>query len=418
MPRITNAPAKGRDDGKARGFRLFGDGEAARLAAMRYVVGAALLAGVALSWNLWFPLSRSFPRAPLLIALPREAVPPAEYILGGTLVIALVASLFARRPAKYLVTAITALAVLALSDQTRLQPWVYQYFILLTVIALHARHDVDERSTGGSLLALRLIVASLYVWGGAQKLNYSFGHEVLPQLLAPAQGHLTLDEAQMSALGVAVAVAEIFTGGGLLLRKTRKLCVGFALAMHGIILGLLIAQGRNSVVWVWNVALALMVVALYWRGDAPSGRASAGWWRAGNASGRASLGLAVLYAVLPILSFWGCWDMYLSGALYSGNTAVAVVRVGGREYEKLPAAARRQVFTTGSGERMLPLFEWSIAELNVPPYPEARVFRQVAREVCRLTGDDSQSELIVRGRPALLDGSYVVSRADCRKLGE
>lgn len=418
MPRIKNAPAGGREDGKAKGFGLFGGGEAARLAALRYVVGAALLSGVALSWNLWLPLSRSFPRAPLLNALPREAVPPAEYFLSCTLVAALVASLFARRPAKYLVAAITSLGILVLSDQTRLQPWVYQCLILLIITALHARQGADERSTGIGLCALRLVVASLYVWGGAQKLNYSFGQEVLPQLLAPAQNYLTLTGAQLSGLGVAVAAAEMFIGGGLLLKKTRKLCVGFALAMHGIILGLLTAQGRNSVVWAWNVSLALTVVVLFRRGDAPSGRASAECWRAGNTSARASLVLAVLYAVLPVMSFRGWWDMYLSGALYSGNTAVAVVRVGEREYEKLPAAARRQVFMTAGGERMLPLFEWSMAELNVPPYPEARVFRQVAREVCRLTGDDSQAELIMRGRPALLDGSYVVSRADCVKLGE
>lgn len=398
-------------------LRLFAKGEAARLAALRRLVCAGMLCGVALTWNLWFPSARSFPRAPLLDACPREVVPPLEYVLGAMLVTALAVSLFAKRPAKYLVAAIASLGLLALSDQTRWQPWVYQYFIVLVVLALDARRGGDGRSGIDSLDALRLIVASLYFWGGAQKLNYSFGHEVLPQLLAPALGRLTLEGAQLSALGVAVAAAEMFVGCGLLFRRTRRLCIGCALAMHGLILGLLIAQGRNSAVWAWNVALALTVVILFRRGDTPAAPVS-DRWRAGGTSGRAVMMLAALYAVLPTLSFFGWWDMYLSGALYSGNTAVAVVRVGARESERLPASARRQLFTTASGERVLPLFEWSMAELNVPPYPEPRVFRQVAREVCRLTGDEGGAELIVRGRPDVLDGRYVVSRADCRQLGE
>ena len=401
--------------GKGKGFRLFGGDEAGRLTALRYVVGAALLCGVVLSKNLWLPMARTFPRAPLVVALYGKFVTPFEYLLSGLLATALAASLFARRPAKYLAASIVALVLLTLSDQTRLQPWVYQYLVLLTLVALHARRGDVERPAVVSLFAARLVVASLYFWGGAQKLNYSFGHEVLAQLLAPVQGLVTLGEAQLSALGI--AVAEMFTGCGLLLKRTRKLCVWLALAMHALILGLLIAEGRNSVVWVWNAALALAVVVLFSCADAP-GRRVAAEWRAGGASARVSLTLAALYATLPLLSFWGRWDMYLSGALYSGNTAVAVVRVGEREYARLPAAAQRQVFRTKSGELMLPLFEWSMAELNVPPYPEARAFRQVAREVCRWTGDDDRTQLITKERPAVLDGSYVVSRAGCRQLGE
>jgi hypothetical protein len=117
-----------------------------------------------------------------------------------------------------------------------------------------------------------------------------------------------------------------------------------------------------------------------------------------------------------VLSFRGWWDKYLSGALYSGNTVIAVVRVDRRVYEKLPVVAQRQVFATKSGEQMLPLFEWSMADLNVPPYPEPRVFRQVARAVCKLGGEDSHAELIMKDSPAILDGSYQITRIDCSLL--
>ncbi|HEU4713170.1 MAG TPA: hypothetical protein VFS76_16480 [Pyrinomonadaceae bacterium] len=381
-----------------------------RLGALRRVTSAALLCGIAFSINLWFPISRSLPRAPLLLALPQQVVPAAEYLLSSLLSAAVVALVFAKRPMKYLIVAIVALVVLCLLDQTRLQPWVYQYLAVFVVLALDHRQSRDERSA--VLTLLQLIVASLYFWGGLQKLNYSFSHEVLSQLLTPI---LVLSPSQLSALGVGVATIEIFTGLGLLLKKTRKICIFLALAMHGMILGLLIAQNQNNVVWAWNGALVLMVVVLFWRSDTSIGQVFS-YWRAGNTAVRASVIVAALYVVLPVLSFWGWWDLYLSGALYSGNTPVGVVRVAGSVYDRLAPIAKQQVFATSSGERMLPLHEWSMAELNVPPYPEFRVYRQLTREICRSVEDKTHAELIVKTRPAIVDGSYKVVRMDCSTL--
>ncbi|HVF45881.1 MAG TPA: hypothetical protein VM936_22830 [Pyrinomonadaceae bacterium] len=388
----------------------------ARLLALRRVACLAMLAGVALSPRLWFPASRTFPRAPLFFAPPQSVAQPFEYILGGLLVAALAAAVFAGRAAKYLLAAIVPLVALVLLDQTRLQPWVYQYLLLFALTALlHDRRGSDGQRAALTLSALQLTVAALYFWSGVQKLNYTFAEEVLPQLLAPVQGRLPLARAQLSGLAVAVALAEIFTGVGLLVKKTRASCVWLAVSIHASALALLVSQGRNSAVWAWNVALAVAVVILFRRGDAPVHRAFAARGAA-DARARVAQALTVACAVLPALSFWGCWDMYLSGALYSGNTPVAVVRVDGPVYERLPGVARRQVFTTNGGERVLPLFEWAMAELNVPPYPEPRVYRHVAREVCKLDDGEGRAELIVKGRPAILDGSYRVTREGCPQL--
>lgn len=399
--------------GSGLGAIFFSD----RLAALRRLTSAALLFGIALSLNLWFPISRSFPRAPLLIALPQNVTPAVEYFLSSLLSAVLVALVLAKRPMKYMIVAIVALTLLCLLDQTRLQPWVYQYLAVFVVIALAHQQSRGEKPTVLTLSALQSIVASLYFWGGLQKLNYSFSHEVLLQLLGPMQNILVLSQPQLSALGLGIATIEIFTGFGLLLKKTRKICIYFALAMHGLILGMLIAQNQNSVVWAWNGALVLMVVILFWRSDTSIEQVFT-YWRKGNTGSRASIIAAALYVVLPVLSFWGWWDLYLSGALYSGNTPVAVVRVDGEVYERLAPTTRRQVFVTRSGERMLPLYEWSMAELNVPPYPEFRVYQQLTRALCRFAKEKSQAELIVKTRPAIMDGSYGVVRMDCSDLDD
>jgi hypothetical protein len=389
----------------------------ARLNAPRVVTCLALLSGIMLSLNLWFPTKRTFPRAPLINFSPQSFVPTVEYLLGILLIAALVALLFAKRRMRYLIAAVATLSLLISLDQTRLQPWVYQYTLFFVVLALHERRRFDERVTKQALSALRLIVAALYVWSGVQKLNFSFGHEVMPRLLDFAQSYLPLTQTWLSALGICAALAEAFTGCGLLFRRTRKLCVLLALVMHFVILGLLVGRGYNSVVWAWNVALMLIVVILFWRDDT-SARQALPDFRAGYTPGLAAQTLAAACAVLPALSFWGRWDMNLSGALYSGRTAVGVVRVDSRVYAQLPETAKRLVFTTKGGERMLPLFEWTMAELNVPPYPEPRVFRQAARELCESAEDKSGVELIVRGKPAVLGGGYEVTRANCEQLDE
>jgi hypothetical protein len=417
MRQTDDLPVEKEAHDKTRGIPRFADSFHARFAALRYVLGIALLSGLILSSNLWFPTSRSFPRVPLVNALPQAFVPTVEYLLGGLLCVALAASLLAARRRTYLVAVIILLVLLVATDQMRLQPWVYQYLLLLVVVALHPRQSPDEAAAGLTLSLLQLIVAMLYFWSGVQKLNYSFGHEVLPQLLDPLRNYLTLTQMQLTVLGTGIAAVEIFTGCGLLLKRTRKLCLWLALAMHGIVLALLIGEGRNSVVWAWNAALMLMVLVLFRRSETFIRQTFANW-RAHERAGQFAFVLSIVCAVLPSLSFWGWWDVYLSGALYSGRTAVAVVRVDARVYEKLPETAKRQVFTTKGGEQMLPLFEWAMADLNVPPYPEARLYKQVAREICKSADDQSQVELIIRGRPGLLDGKYEVSRMSCSQLDE
>jgi hypothetical protein len=402
---------------RARGFVIFAGGFFDNPAAAGAVVAAGLLCAVALSPRLWFPLGRSFPRAPLLFDLPTTLTHAAEYTLSCLLVVSLVALPFGRRPKLCSTLAVSLLALLLLLDQTRLQPWAYQYLLLLALLALRQRPGGGASADARTLSLMLLVVASLYFWGGVQKLNYAFSREVLPQLLAPLEGRLPLTQSQLTALGVGVALFEVGVGCGLLLRRTRKPSVLLALAMHVLLLGLLIGEGRNSVVWPWNAALMALVLVLFWRGGG-SVRHALSRWGAADAAGRAARLIALACAVLPLASFWGWWDVYLSGALYSGNTAVAVVRVDEKALGSLPPTAARQVFETGSGELMLPVFEWASADLNVPPYPEPRVFRRVAREVCKSAGGESRVELIVRGRPAVTDGSFKVDRMNCSQLGD
>jgi hypothetical protein len=110
------------------------------------------------------------------------------------------------------------------------------------------------------------------------------------------------------------------------------------------------------------------------------------------------------------------WDLYLSSELYSGKSPIAAMRISQSLRDQLPAKAKETNFKSNRGELILPLFEWSLADLNVPPYLEVRVYREVARQLCAIDTDPQASALIVRGRPALIDGSYKVTSITCSEL--
>lgn len=296
-------------------------------------------------------------------------------------------------------------------DQTRLQPWVYQYFLLLVVTAW----QWDGENDSSQKLALaQILLAALYFWSGVQKMNYTFSHETLPILLAPLQNLFPSVRLPSVFLGISIALIESLAGIGLLIRRTRNLSVCLAVIMHLLILVLLIVKNYNSIVWIWNATLTALVVAAFWKSDVHVRQALQ---KASDRQGKAVKSVVAASVFLPVLSFAGLWDMYLSGALYSGNTPVAVVRINENLFEKLPPKARSVVFQTKTGgERMLPLFEWAINEMNVPVYPERRVFRKIARDVCKTADDQKGVELIVKQRPGILQGSYNVKRIACAEI--
>lgn len=389
-----------------------------RLAYVRITLAAAYLCGILFSLRLWFGVGRSAPRAPLITGTP-DSFAPVEYLLSFLLVAALAFSLFGRRTVAALMVVVALTFLLVVLDQSRLQPWVYQYVLMLAMLAcLKPGENQSDRTRAPEtiLLVNQLIVALLYFWSGIQKLNWSFGHEVVPALFERAGIHLPAAyAASFPVVAIVLAAGEALIGGGLIVRCTRRVAVVLAVSFHLGVLLLLVVSGSNSVVWPWNVAMMILVVLLFWKSEASLARKDSWRWR-GNLVSELPKVVLILCAIAPALSFAGWWDAYLSGALYSGNTPVAVVRVSEEVRGQLPVTAQQQVFTSSGGESMLPLYEWSLADLNVPLYPEVRVYRQVARSLCPLAKDPGEIELIVKERPSLIDGSYKVSRTNCRDL--
>jgi hypothetical protein len=325
----------------------------------------------------------------------------------------LAAILIFPKPQKLIFTTLVIMAIFAFFDQMRWQPWFYQYFFMLAILGLFSWNYADTEKRQAVLNTSRLIVASIYFFSGLQKINPVFVGGVFPWMIEPIAKFFPVPlQIFPLSLGLIVPFLEMGIGVGLLTKKYRKYAIALAMLMLGFVLFALGPLGHNwnSVVWPWNVAMALFVIILFWKTE--------------NFSFRDVLLvksfpfqkiILVLFAIMPVLSFFNLWDSYLSSTLYSGNTNGAQIYISDFVKQKLPAEIQRYTARTETDRYALDFFHWSFDELNVPPYPETRVYKDIARNFCEYAENKNDVVLVVNGKPTLFNGDNK-SIYDCSNL--
>jgi len=379
-----------------------------RLIWLKITLTTALGLGFALSWGLWIS-SRLFPLCPIIASLPRIPF-PFDYIWFALLLGLLAAICLKTQPRKLLIAFLSLAGLLSLFDQMRWQPWFYQYFFMLAAFAFYAWKEPEVKNNRAALNSCALIVVCIYFWSGVQKLNASFLAEVWPDLAEPLFRFLPRGAKSLpSFTGLIVPLLEICVALGLLTRKFRNASVILAIATHAVILTLLISTGENTVVWPWNIAMGLMVLILFWQNKESTAGQILVPKRAFHAL------VLILFGILPPLGLIGLWDSYLSSALYSGNNYRGVIYINRPVMDRLPVALHQYVWRDGQ-PMFLDTTLWAYGELNVPVYPEPRVFRRITEQVCTYAERPSDVQLGLRERPNLLTGVRVTSYYDCNHL--
>ena len=378
-----------------------------RLVLLRLALAAGLVAGLLLSPNLWVS-TRTYPLTPLLDAVPPLPY-PADYALFGVFVALVAGAGVTRgRTMGWLAAGALALAVFfVLGDESRLQPWFYQYSIMLAAFCLYGW---DRMSASDALNTCRLIVAATYFWSGLQKANAGFFEITYPWLVEPLTSRLP-DWAGSALLSgaYAVPVVEAMIGLGLLTCRFRKPAVVGALLMHAFIMLSVgpLGQDHNTVVWPWNFAMSAFVVILFWRApDEPSPLTILDPGRNFSPESALRATVLVLFAFMPLFSFFGLWDSYLSSSLYSGASKRGYVL----EWD-------------GSDWQGTVIGNLAVQELNTPAYPEERIFKSVfAQRWCEAGSEEeiqstqagyAEPVLRVDGRPNILSGERSTEFYSC-----
>jgi hypothetical protein len=370
-----------------------------RLACLTAILAAALLCGFLLSPKLWLS-TRSFPLTPVWDRLP-PIPPPFDVVWFGGMLLLLPVIAVVRRPRWWIVALLVLACASGLWDQSRWQPWFYQYLALFGALAWASWKPDCPQAQQAALNTSRLIVAATYGWSGIQKLNATFLAEVYPWLLHPVLPVVPeFLRPLVTGAGFVVPFVETGLGLGLLLRRLRPLAVGGAVVMHLLLLLVLGPTGRNynSIVWPWNAAMAAMVIVLFWRTPAVTARSVL--WPARSAYARVVL---LLFGVLPGLHLVGLWDSYLSAALYSGNTLDGHVLVPLEQADRLPDDVQADL-EPGDDGWDLNVSSWSMRDLNVPAFPARRVYRHVAQVLAARCEPPADLYLVIDEQPDLVTG--------------
>lgn len=350
-----------------------------------WILCMGLLAGMALSRKLWIVGDRLYPVIPFIGETP---FPDWLHALMSISLVMSVTCMALRKGRRNVFAAmcVTLSVFLAVMDQTRLQPWFYQYTLMLLPF-IHWKSADRMHSADRNLImtSMQMIMIGIYFWAGFHKLGTIFPTVWTDSVAAPLLEKLSGRWAEsVQAFGTWIPWIEILTGLFLIIPATRIIGVLLALGMHITILVLIgpFMSNSNSVIWPWNITMMGLVWVLFSGNKRPF---IPGEWPASLLSSRCVIALlALLVWVLPFFSTYGIWDKYLSFHLYSGTGhRYSLILNSGME-EKLPFRIRKYVTpATEMTYAELNAGRWSMQELNVPPVSEGRVMIKWCRAMMK-----------------------------------
>lgn len=268
------------------------------------------------SGRLWFQTDRVIVPAPIwpaMSALPENI----NAVLYGAALLICGILLVAPRYCRLGIFLPAIFTYWILQDQLRWQPFVYMY-----VFSLFALAFTDRKADESGFDPIRVMIAGVYFWAGAYKINTYFMASIFPWFVEP----IFPDKQLAMIIGIFVPFEEAFIGLALLIPRLRIPALLMATVMLVVVLASLGPFGHNwgHIVWPWNVYLYLITFILFF------------WEKRDFLEKRAlrskiSAVSAALFVFLPALGGLGYWGMHPSFMLYSGMPPMAVVKLYPRE---------------------------------------------------------------------------------------
>jgi hypothetical protein len=356
------------------------------------IVAAGAITLIVATRPLWTPQA-VFPRVPFFAWL--RGVPAwLEWSVLAIVTAALVGVFLAgsgRKIGRWSLVAFAAgIALLALADQHRLQPWAYQFSLLALVLA--------ALPAGDAIAWSRLLVASIYVYSALSKFDWTFiesgGGQIVQGLLRclPLDGDLSSTSRRLLA-GV-LACSELLIGIGLCFRPSRRIAFFASLAMHGLLLAALGPWGTRQKpgVLLWNAYfIAQNIVLFEFAGEQPLSNLEKPPARSRSTPvGLAVRGLIAFAVFFPLTEpfglcdVWPAWAVYATGPerlrVYINLNSADIARVGKLigPYVDPPRFLDNRC--------LLRIDRWSLDATQAPLYPQNRFRLGVALALAKAAG--------------------------------
>jgi hypothetical protein len=325
-----------------------------------------------IGWRM-FTTDRLFPTAPVFEIL--DNIPAAIHLILFFLSLLFLVRLIVLKKNKAVLWGLLIAEIFScLLDQNRWQPWEYQYLFVIFIFIVNATHQ--KLIT----VAFTFILVSTYIYSGLGKLNEGFLQTIWAKMILHLFLKIPAHTAKQHWLyysGYIAGLIELIAGTGLLFLKTRKLSACVLILMHLFILLLLGPFGLwyNKIVWPWNVAMVFYLYLIFLKKAPviiPFKSILSGW----------NIPVFICWGILPALSFAGCWDNYLSSAIYSGRLPKMLICIKDTSKCKpLQKFCRKDLLNTCNGEAVIDLQYWAMTETNAAPYPELRVYKKIEKKL-------------------------------------
>jgi len=367
-----------------------------------YVVCLGFAASLALSSKLWLS-ERVFPHAPLFSWLgpwPQGL----QILLFAGMFVCLVLLMWRPFMRGAVIGIVSIWAIMVMQDQMRLQPWAYQYVLMLLPFAWIGRKG---ENAAGVIWIAQVIMVAVYFWGGLHKLGPQFvglyEDTLMVSWLENSSGFV---HSFLKAGSTVIPWTEMLMAVLLVFPKTRRIGVVMAWVMHLIILVWLgpVGIGINSVIWPWNMAMMVLVSVLFWM-DSPPLLSLEPLKESPRGMVWIAALVGVLAAVAPIFSMTGKWDRYLGFHLYSGHQQRVILALQPSGVAKLddsyaPFVIEKRFFGNMSELDFMP---WAHQELNAPFVSEDRVALALAKSLVERLGLSNEDGFFYRDFPLLTD---------------
>jgi hypothetical protein len=344
-------------------------GEESRMVWTRRLTCLSLLLLVGSTWRLWIP-HQKIPAVPAAAVLSKLPDALQWLLLVSTLATAAIWGLRTNNSRVAATVFAGSLASLLALDQLRWQPWAYQAWLFIVVIALAQPSQATRW--------LQWLAIGMYFHSGISKLDYEFGTTLGQQFLATLLGFgglqlESLSENARRPLALLFPMVELLLAGLLCSRRTARFGVIVAVFMHLATIAILgpWGLGHQSGVLIWNIWMAMQTPVLFWP-IATSTASKPPPERKAPRGDYIAAALVIAAIVLPFSTRWGWWDTWPSWGLYAPGAERSTVLVHELGLTRLPPQIQNHVRGDETW-RQLKLDQWVLSEFGAPLYPQNRV---------------------------------------------